>query len=118
MPRLLAETSHVESYPWGKIRWLSSAELVDGAEMTFGEVWIDAGRRNHTHAHANCEEILYVVAGRCRHDIAGELVDMRAGDSIRVPRGLPHHAVNTGEEALHLVVCYSAPNRESTVVGD
>ena len=100
-------------FSWGAIKWLCNAELQPGAEQTLGLVFTNPGQSNGVHLHPNCEELLYVISGECEHSIEDEVFLLRAGDSLRVPRGRRHGVVNRGWEPLRLLVCYSSPRRET-----
>lgn len=97
---------------WGTVSWLVSGATAAGAEQTFGVVTIDPGCSNPLHLHPNCEEILYVVAGRCEHRIGDETVTLEPGMCICIPRGTPHCARTTSSERLVVVVSFSSPDRE------
>lgn len=105
-----------ERFPWGEIRWLSSGTLAEGAELTFGVVTIDGGQRNARHYHPNCEEVLYVLAGECRHSLGEAWHHLRPGQALRIPRGVLHHAVALGEAPLRCVIAYSSGDRQTVVV--
>jgi len=80
--------------------------------MTFGEVVIRAGHSNPAHSHPNCEEILYLIAGRLEHRAGDEVFQMGPGDTLVVHRGLSHHARAIGSDDARMVVAYSTPDRE------
>ncbi|MBN2475399.1 MAG: cupin domain-containing protein [Pirellulales bacterium] len=105
-----------EQYPWGWIRWMMSSELDPEAKMTFGLVQINAGQRNPTHIHPNCEEQLYVLAGSCEHQIGKRVVTLRAGDLIRIPAGTPHRAWTSPDSSMRAVIVYSSGRREMNAV--
>jgi len=99
-------------YPWGWIRWMMSTKLDPGAAQTFGIVEIAAGQKNSLHMHPNCEEILYVLSGSCRHRIGDKTVVLKQGDLIRIPAGVPHQAFVLGNEPLRAVISYSSGDRQ------
>lgn len=103
-----------ETTPWGRLQWLIGREQMPGAEQTFGVVVIEPHRRNPLHAHPNCEELLYVVAGECDHKLGDDMYHMTPGSVIRIPRGVPHWALCTSAEPLVAVISFSAPDRETT----
>ena len=107
------EDGQVERTPWGELNWKISATSMPGAEMTFGTCRIDPGQRNPLHSHPNCEEILYVVSGRCEHKLGDRLVQMQAGDAIRIPRNVRHWARNVGDEPLFAVIFFSSGERRA-----
>jgi quercetin dioxygenase-like cupin family protein len=107
------ETAPGEDFPWGGIRWLCNRALDADAEMTFGLVFIRPGEKNPLHYHPNCEEVLYVISGRCDHWLGDEWHAMRPGATLRIPRNAPHCARNTGWEPVRMVIAYSSPERET-----
>lgn len=111
-PNEISERSNsVVETGWGTLRWLISSQLTPGAEQTLGVVTIPAGNRNPLHRHPNCEELLYVVSGTCRHRLGDQEFDLGPGQAIRIPRGEAHCARALGPEPLVAVISFSAPER-------
>ena len=100
-------------FPWGAIKWLMNRETDAEAEQTFGLVYIHPGQQNPVHYHPNCEEILYVLSGTCEHTLGDESYPMGPGDTIRVPEGVIHHAINTGWEPLRAIISFSSGDRQT-----
>ncbi len=111
---LLAKAAErpAEQYNFGEIRWLVSGALDPGATMTVGVCRIDAGKSNPLHYHPNCDEVLYVVSGRCRKHIGGQSAEMGPGDCIRIPRGQHHKAEALGGAPMVCLIAYDTPKRE------
>ena len=107
----------MEEFPWGHISWLYNASANPDAELTFGVVEIAPGQRNQMHAHPNCEELLYVISGRCVHVVGEERHEMGPGDLVAIPRDVSHYALVAGDEPLRAVICYSSPKRETSAKG-
>lgn len=105
------KTTPANSAEWGEIFWLVGAEEMPGAEQTFGVVKILPGKRNPLHAHPNCEELLYVVSGKCEHKLGDEFFNLKAGDVIRIPRGMKHWARCTSDEELLAIISFSSADR-------
>jgi quercetin dioxygenase-like cupin family protein len=58
------------------------------------------------HVHADDDETLYVMRGELQAIVAGEEHPIRAGNSIFLPRGIPHQLVNaSGIPAHYLLLC-------------
>jgi mannose-6-phosphate isomerase-like protein (cupin superfamily) len=108
----------VQEYPWGWIRWLMNAELDPDARMTLGIVQVNAGSKNPPHFHGNCDEILYVLSGSCRHALGKQSVVMKPGDVLRIPKGVHHGVEVLGEEPLKVLVVYNTGERQFEVVED
>jgi len=96
---------------WGTLTWLASAELT-GSAITVGRVVIHPGQSNPRHCHDNCEEVLYLLSGQLTHSFADQSVEMVAGDTLVVPAGVMHNAVNTGTTDADMIVAYSDGNRD------
>lgn len=103
---------------WGQLVWLIGAEQTPGAEQTFGIVTIAPGKRNPLHAHPNCEELLYVIQGEADHKLGEEMLQIKAGDVIRIPRGVPHWARARGTTPLIAAISFSAPDRATENLED
>ena len=57
-----------------------------------------------------------VVRGTIRHRVNDEYVEMRAGDTISIPMGATHNAVNIGDDECELVIIFDTARRQ--VVGE
>ncbi len=97
---------------WGSLRWLAGRALGNATGLTLGHVVLRPGMSNPPHRHPNCEEALYLLKGRLRHDVGDEQVVLEAGDTLVVDAALPHHAVNIGEEDAEMIVAYSSADRQ------
>ena len=117
-PVTRASDTQADTFPWGAIRWLHSDSINENAEQTFGLVVIEAGKENPRHYHPNCEEILYVLSGTCNHTYGDDSYELGAGDSIIVPEGIVHHAVNTGWEPLRAIISFSSGDRQTVFLED
>ncbi len=106
-----------QKYPWGQIRWLMSAELDADAQMTLGIVEIRANQTNPVHVHPNCEEVLHVLSGSCEHRVGSQWLKLKAGDTLRVPKGAVH-GVRTKQEACRVLVAYNTGTRQMVTVSE
>jgi mannose-6-phosphate isomerase-like protein (cupin superfamily) len=80
--------------------------------MTIGVCRFDTGKGNPLHYHPNCDEVLYVISGRCRKFIGPKSVEMGPGDCVRIPRGEPHRAETLGSAPMVCLIAYDTPRRE------
>jgi mannose-6-phosphate isomerase-like protein (cupin superfamily) len=106
-----------EVFEWGTLKWLCNDRLSPGAAQTVGICHILPGKSNPVHYHPNCEEVLYLFAGEGQHSIDGQMVQMSAGSTIRIPAGVKHNLTNTGTSALSCWISFSSGTRE-TVFSD
>ncbi|MDP6381166.1 MAG: cupin domain-containing protein [Phycisphaerae bacterium] len=97
---------------WGNLLWLAGEKVGNARGLTLGRVIIKTSHCNPRHAHANCEEVLYLIAGRIEHSVGDEKVVMEPGDTLTVAPGVFHNALSTGEEDADMIVAYSSAVRE------
>jgi len=107
-----------DEFSWGWIRWVMNSKLDPDAEMTFGIVQINAAQSNPPHVHPNCEEQLYVLSGSCEHWIGKKKIVLKAGDVIRIPRGVPHKARTFDKEGMKAIIVYSSGDRQFKIVDE
>ena len=85
------------------VRWLITKDTVGASKTVFGVTFFPAGAKHDIHRHPNAEEVCMVVAGRARHEVAGNVFEMGAGDVCFIPRGEPHSLACLGEQELEIV---------------
>lgn len=106
----------VASFAWGAIHLLDCAETTGSETLTFGVVDILAGQANPRHYHPNCDEVLYVLAGRIHHTLGDEEYTLETGDVIHIPQGIWHQARAIGDRDARVIVAFNSGRRE--VVGE
>lgn len=100
-----------QQYPWGWIRWLLNSEIDPDAEMTFGMVYIKPGQENPLHLHPNSAEFLHVLEGSCDHLVGSEWARLKVGDTVRIPKNVPHRA-RTTDQPCRVIVVYNTGTRK------
>lgn len=112
--REVAEANLIEK-DWGYLNWLASKELTGTEDITVGRVMIKKGMSNPRHCHPNCLEVLYLLEGSLEHTIGDEKVALEAGDTIIIPDGIMHNALNVGNRDAEMIVTYSSGERQFSV---
>ncbi len=98
---------------WGNLTWYASRKLGNSTEMTVGKCVIKPGCENPLHSHPNCHEILTLLQGKISHVIEdGKEVEMEPGDTISVPRNIPHKARNIGNTDAVMYISFDSADRE------
>ena len=97
---------------WGTLQFVAGTAINGSKGVSAARVTINAKTANTRHSHPTCEEVLYLVKGKLKHYVGAEAYDMVAGDCIAIPAGVPHYAINTGDEAADMLVMYSAGERD------
>lgn len=106
-----SEDGHVAA-DWGSLVWLAGRGIGNAEGLTLGRVIIRTGKANPHHAHRNCEEALYLLRGRLEHVIGDKRLVQEAGETVTIPAGVFHHAVNIGYEDADMIVAYDAGERD------
>lgn len=106
----------VDPQDWGRLEWSVAGSLGNSDVLTVGRCFIQPGRNNPVHHHPNCDEVLTVVRGRIRHRVDEEYLEMGPGDTVSIPLGATHNAVNIGDEECELLIVFDTAERQ--VVGE
>ena len=96
---------------WGSLTWVASKELTQCDDITVGWVIIKREKSNPRHIHGNCSEVIHLQKGRLKHFVGKEFVLMEPGDTLVVPIGVDHCALNVSEEDAVMIVAYPAGER-------
>jgi quercetin dioxygenase-like cupin family protein len=105
-----SEQVEVEKFPFGWIRWLMNGRIDPKAEMTMGLVHFEPNHTNVLHIHPNSAEYLHMLSGTAEHLVDGRWVTLKAGDTLRIPRGVPHQS-RTKDQAYEALIVYDTPTR-------
>jgi len=87
--------------------------LLRGDLMSLLEVHLQPGVASATHAHAH-ESLVYVVRGKIKTIVGGEVLVLGPGDAGRHPKGVAH-SVEALEDALFLEIKSPAPDIASVL---
>jgi mannose-6-phosphate isomerase-like protein (cupin superfamily) len=79
--------------------------------QSLAEARLPPGASTTPHFHPDTEEIYYILAGRGRMRIGGELREVGPGDAIAIPPGAEHEITTLGNETLRFLCC-CAPGYE------
>jgi quercetin dioxygenase-like cupin family protein len=96
---------------WGSLYWLANKQLTNSG-LTLGRVIIKKGQANPRHCHDSCEEVLYLLQGMLKHSLGDETLVLEEGDTLIVPPGVMHNALNIGETDADMIVAYSSGQRD------
>ena len=83
-----------------------------GGALTVVENVIAPGDGPPLHTHANEDESWYVLEGRLRFKLGGEMRAAPAGSFVFVPRGVPHGFQNVGEEPARILLIFNPSGME------
>ena len=103
----------IEEFPWGRLEWNASGALGNSQAVTLGRCILKPGCGNTPHIHPNCCEILRVEKGRILHTYDDQRFEMGPSDTIAVPSGVYHGAINLGEDEVVLTIVFDTADRKT-----
>lgn len=62
--------------------------------------------RPQLHLHTDCDEWFYVLDGEFKFQAGEEIMRLKAGDTLMVPRNMPHAFVKTSSGVARLIVMH------------
>lgn len=113
---MTAEEYSVMHLDWGRIDWHVTGPMGNTDVLTTGIATVDVGKSNPRHYHPNCDEVLHVVEGHILHTMNDVTVEMKAGDTVSIPKGVYHNATNIGDTKAVLAISFDSAWRE--VIGE
>jgi mannose-6-phosphate isomerase-like protein (cupin superfamily) len=113
----LAEVPAFTTKDGSEIRELLSSRNSGIANQSLAEARLPVGGSTDPHYHPKCEEIYYLLAGRGRMQIEGEIRAVGPGDAIAILPGQRHQITNISEETLRFLCCCApAYEHDDTVI--
>jgi mannose-6-phosphate isomerase-like protein (cupin superfamily)/glycosyltransferase A (GT-A) superfamily protein (DUF2064 family) len=76
--------------------------------QSFAEATVAPGEKTREHHHAESEEIYYLLKGRGRVSVGGEVREVGPSTAVLIPPGTKHSIENSGTEDL-VFLCSSVP---------
>jgi len=107
---------------WNGIRYKSglSAKNVGAKKLSMNVATIPPGGVARAHIHVDFEVMLYILAGRVRHEYGPALehtLDNQAGDFIFIEPGVPHEVFNLSDsEPVVAVVARSDASEWENII--
>ncbi len=108
-----ATRNEVIESDWGRLDWFANGKIGNSETMTAGICTLRPGQGNPHHHHPNCSEVLFVYKGRIKHTAENGDVELNEGDSISIPVGFAHNAVNIGDDDAVLFVVFDSFDRQT-----
>ncbi len=108
--KIIHETDVPEiEQPGRSMRWLVNADAMPAKNLSFCVIRVQPGETvRPAHSHPHSEELIYILSGRGKVMIEGEVGDVRAGTAVLFEEGKVHMLRNTGDVEMK-VACFFAP---------
>ena len=100
---------------WGpggdRYRFLITGET-SGGSCFIVECLVPPGGGPPMHTHLREDECFYLLEGELEIEVGGKKVDLRAGDFVHAPRGVPHTYRNTGSDHAKMIATFTPAGME------
>ena len=73
---------------------------------------VEKGKGALPHAHPGIEQVCYMLQGRARAEVGGEVCELGPGDCCFFPAEVPHVFTVVSAEPARVLVIYSPPYEE------
>jgi quercetin dioxygenase-like cupin family protein len=90
-----------------------SGSDTDGALAIFEQTSLSQGRGTPLHVHPEQDEIFYVLEGNYKFKVGDDLFDLTVGDSIFLPRKVPHAWTQVSTKGKMTVILQPAGKLEN-----
>jgi quercetin dioxygenase-like cupin family protein len=91
---------------------MGKATIFESPRLLVGLNAFEPGQEHALHAHAGQDKVYHVLEGEGRFLLEGRELEMKRGDLLVAPEGVPHGVRNTGaSRLLVLAVLAPAPHR-------
>lgn len=117
--RALAEAPAFTTKDGSEIRELLAHRNSCVRHQSLAEARLPVGAATAPHFHPRAEEIYYLLEGRGRMQIEGNVREVGPGDAIAIPPRARHQITNIGSETLKFLCCCApAYEHDDTVMVD
>ena len=100
-----------------EIRELAGLPTGNSVNQSLAQATVPAGSATEAHFHRVTEEIYFFTGGAGRMILGEQESQVREGDCVVIPPGLPHQLINEADEPLVLLCCCSPPySHDDTVL--
>ena len=74
---------------------------------------VEKGKGAQPHSHPGIEQVCYMLEGRARAEVAGQVMELGPGDCCFFPADAPHVFTVISDEPVKVLVIYAPPYGES-----
>jgi mannose-6-phosphate isomerase-like protein (cupin superfamily) len=94
-------------------RRLIGPETVGAQQLEVVLGLVQKGHGAQPHSHPGIEQVCYMLEGRARAEVNGEVMELGPGDCCFFPADAPHVFTVTSVEPVKVLVIYAPPYGES-----
>ena len=78
--------------------------MLNRPELSVIQERVPPGDRERRHLHSKALQFFYVLEGQAVLEVGGSRLEVRAGQGLEVPPGVPHQFMNESQSAVTFLV--------------
>ena len=78
--------------------------MLNRPELSVIQERVPPGDRERRHLHSKARQFIYVLEGQAVLEVGGSRLEVRAGQGLEVPPGVPHQFMNESQSAVTFLV--------------
>jgi quercetin dioxygenase-like cupin family protein len=94
-------------------RRLIGPETVGAGQLEVVLGVVEKGKGAQPHSHPGIEQVCYMLEGRARAEVGGQVLELGPGDCCFFPADIPHVFTVISEAPAKVLVIYAPPYGES-----
>src|SRR5665213_2142143 len=99
---MIISTANAEHYTWGD--QCDGWPLLRTDSLSVIQERMPPGTSEQLHFHQHAQQLFYILSGTAVFVVDGEKKIVKAGETIHIPKRIPHRIVNNSETDLHFLV--------------
>jgi len=111
------QTTKVETLERGVHHWFSRPDLTKSEDLIVVRVDVEPGGGHPFHIHPEMDEVIYILSGQAEQWIEKNKKNLKAGESVYIPKKMVHATFNeSGEPLSFLAILGPAADLEGSMV--
>ena len=90
-------------YQWGAD--CDGWNLVDEDALSVKQELMPAGAKEIKHYHQAAQQFFYILKGKATFEIENSIIEIKAGEGLRIEARTKHRIINEGKEDLEFILC-------------
>ena len=93
----------LKHYKWGND--CDGWNLVDEDSLSVKQELMPAGTKEVKHYHQTAQQFFYILKGKATFEIENSIIEINAGEGLRIEARKKHRIINEGKEELEFILC-------------
>ena len=99
---MVTSTDNAEHYIWGD--GCDGWHLLKSGSLSVIQERMPSETREQLHYHHKAQQVFYILSGAATFEVDGEVIEVKANQSLHIKPGTKHRIMNKSSEDLHFLV--------------